>query len=46
MLLHEFLLAERDKILTLCFNKIMRLADSRSSSDDKTNQIYTYFFYN
>jgi signal transduction histidine kinase len=32
MLLHEFLLAERDNILALCSNKIVRLADSRSSS--------------
>ncbi len=34
MLLHKFLLAERDKILALCSNKIMHLADSRSSSDE------------
>jgi signal transduction histidine kinase len=34
MLLHEFLLAEREKILALCLNKIMHLADSRSSSQE------------
>jgi signal transduction histidine kinase len=34
MLLHEFLLAERDEILALCSNKIVRLADSRSSSEE------------
>ncbi len=33
-MLHEFLLAERDKILALCSKKILRLADSRSSSDE------------
>jgi signal transduction histidine kinase len=34
MLLHEFLLAEREKILALCSNKIVRLADSRTSSEE------------
>jgi hypothetical protein len=33
MLLYEFLLVEREKILALCTNKIVRLADSRSSSE-------------
>jgi len=33
-MLHEFSLAERGNILTLCSNKIMRLADSRSSSEE------------
>lgn len=33
-MLHEFLLAEREGILDLCSKKIMRLADSRSSSDE------------
>ena len=33
-MLHEFLLAERDGILALCSQKMIRLADSRSSSDE------------
>ena len=32
--LHEFLSAERDEILTLCAEKILSLADSKSSSDE------------
>ncbi|QSJ17495.1 hypothetical protein JYQ62_00960 [Nostoc sp. UHCC 0702] len=31
IMLHEFLLAERDEILALCSKKIARLADSMSS---------------
>ena len=33
-MLYEFLSAERDGILALCSEKILRLADSRSSSDE------------
>ena len=33
-MLYEFLLVEREKILTLCLKKIVCLADSRSSSDE------------
>ena len=32
--LHEFLLAKRDDILALCAEKILHLADSKSSSDE------------
>ena len=33
-MLYEFLLAERNEILSLCSEKILRLAGSRSSSDE------------
>jgi signal transduction histidine kinase len=33
-MLYEFLLLEREKILALCSNKLVRLADSRSSSQE------------
>jgi len=42
-MLHEFLLAERAKILALCSNKILRLADSRSSSEEMERGLPVFY---
>lgn len=42
-MLHEFLLAERDEILTLCSKKIARLGDSMSSSDEMERGLSVFY---
>ena len=42
-MLYEFLLAERDEILALCSNKIVRLANSRSSSDEMERGLPVFY---
>jgi signal transduction histidine kinase len=42
-MLYEFLLAERDAILALCSNKIVSLADSRSSSDEMERGLPVFY---
>jgi hypothetical protein len=42
-MLHEFLLAEPDEILALCSNKILCLADSRSSRDEMERGLTVFY---
>ena len=42
-MLHEFLLAKRDEILSLCSLKIARLADSRGSSDEMERGLPVFY---
>ncbi len=42
-MLHELLLAKRDEILALCLSKIVRLAGSRSSSDEMERGLPVFY---
>jgi signal transduction histidine kinase len=42
-MLHEFLLAERDEILALCLQKIIRIADSRNSSEEMERGLPVFY---
>jgi len=42
-MLHELLLAERDEILALCSDKIVRIADSRNSSDEMERGLPVFY---
>lgn len=42
-MLYEFLSAEREEILALCSEKILRLAGSRSSSDEMERGLPVFY---